>query len=356
MSAPDAPMGDPQANGAPSPTWTARRPLDFDFDSPPLAPRDVVAGRLERGAITVLSGDTGAAKSILSGALVVAAAEGSDWIGRAVTARRTLVLDEENPERLVRARLRALGMTNDRRESLRYFNRIGATLGADDWIPWLRHEALEHRPDVVVIDTATAATAAEVNDNDGVARLYGALRPLAAELDMAIMLLHHERKLAAGTTRDPGLAMMGARQWAGQADTHMAIAVAGPLVEEGAESGHRRLRRAFTLRLPKSRDGEPDYTEAVSVVSEKGPARQLLSMAVVAGGPIEHEPTMAEKLGAVLAEHGDMSTRELAHIVGANPDHGNFRDGLKSGERDGLLRKVRHGIWGPPEATSGLDL
>ncbi len=103
-----------QQNGRGRDDFEARQPLAFDFDAPAPAPapRYLVDRLLERGEVFVLSGDTGAAKSIVTTDLVVAGLRERGWLGREVAARRFLIMDEENPERIVVARLRALGMTN----------------------------------------------------------------------------------------------------------------------------------------------------------------------------------------------------------------------------------------------------
>jgi hypothetical protein len=72
-------------------------------------------------------------------------------------------------------------------------------------------------------------TAADVNENDPVVALYKALRPIASDLGVAIILLHHERKQQVGQTRDRSQAMLGARQWAGQADRQLTVRVNGHL-------------------------------------------------------------------------------------------------------------------------------
>lgn len=259
-----------------------RVPLELDFDAPPEAPDYLVQGLVERGTLPVLSGDTGAAKSIAAGDLIAACLVGRTWLGADVARSRVLVLDEENPRRLVTSRLRALGIANTHREGLRYFAGLGAALGAGDWLQWLRQEAEAHRAELVVIDTAAAATAVDVNDNTEVARLLGELRRIARDLHLVVLVLHHERKAQQGQTRDPGQSMMGARQWAGQADTHLSLAVSGPLVEEPAESGHLRLTREFKVTMPKSRDGESAPPELLVVTSEKDVHRRLLWMRVEA--------------------------------------------------------------------------
>jgi hypothetical protein len=331
-------------------------PLDIDFDAEPEPPRYVVDRVFERQTVNVLSGDTGSAKSILGAALTAAALTGGEWLGRVVDADRVLVVDEENPSRTIRSRLRALGLTNAHRDGLRYYNRGGVRIGEERWSEWLRREAADHGADLVIIDTAMAACAADVNDNDEVVKLYTeALRPVATDLDLAIVVLHHERKHQAGQSRNPGQAMMGARQWAGQADAHVTVAVDGTeLTEEEGPGGSRRLRRSFVMRpAEKVRDGEPNFRERVVVTSEKAPDGTLRWMQVESEGPIEAAETrpdgLARDLGGAIEEaEGEMTKGELAQIVGEDPGATTFERGIARALELGLVARVKRGVYGPP--------
>lgn len=231
------------------------RPIQFDFDRVSSEPDWLVAGLIERGTITVMSADSGVGKSMLAASIIVAGIRGRTWLGRCVNIQRALVIDEENFLRIVTGRLRGLGMTNDDRPNLRYFLRIGVQLGASDWGERVLDEMADWRPDLLVIDTAAAACDVELNDNSSVARLYASvLRPLADSC--GVLLLHHERKPQEGAKRHAGHAMMGARQWAGQADAHIALRAVSdkPLVED-LPGGDQRRRYILHMEMPKSRDG-----------------------------------------------------------------------------------------------------
>jgi RecA-family ATPase len=241
------------------------RALPLDFSGPMPPPDWLVSGLVERGTITMLSADSGVGKSFISASMAVAIIQGKPWLGRKTYGQRVMIVDEENFARIVHSRLRSLGMTNADRAQMRYFLRVGVQLGTSDWFERLREEMDVFHPDMLIIDTAAAATSIEMNDNNAVARLYGtALRPLADEA--AVLLLHHERKPQAGGKRDAGHAMMGARQWAGQADAHLALERLGEVVEESVPGGFRR-RYPLRLEMPKSREGQSG-AERVVIVSE----------------------------------------------------------------------------------------
>ena len=147
----------------------------------------------------------------------------------------------------------------------------------------------------MIVDTAMAATSVDVNENDDVARLYGDLRRIASELDLAVLILHHERKHQAGQTRDRGQAMMGARQWAGQAETHLTIKQETPLETEELSNGTQELRRQFILQVAKTRTGESSGQERIVVTSRKDPLGRLEMLRVVSEGRVEAEPSKMEQ-------------------------------------------------------------
>lgn len=242
------------------------RPAAFDFNGPMPPPDYLVDGLVERGTITVLSADSGVGKSLITASIAVAMMQNKPWLGRKTNGTRCMVVDEENFYRVIHGRLKALGMTNEDRPNLRYFLRMGVQLGASDWLERVQAETGHFKPDMLVIDTAAAATNVELNDNTAVAKLYAsAIRPLADET--AVLLLHHERKPAQGQKRHAGHAMMGARQWAGQADAHLALERLGDMEIERRTDGSIRQRYPLKLEMPKNRDGR-GVAEKIVIVSE----------------------------------------------------------------------------------------
>src|SRR5215218_10470045 len=198
----------------------------------------------------------------------------------AQSRREVLYADEENHRRLVRDRLRAFGLTNADRDGLRYFLRAGVSLGERPWNEWLAAQAQDHRADLVVIDTASSATAGDVNDNSRVAQLYrDALRP-ATLGGAAVLLLHHERKTNGDYPRNASQSMLGARAWASQADAHIAVRATGKLTSEPTEDGRSRQRYPVEMETPKVRDGQPALPQRLSIVSERDAENRLDWMAV----------------------------------------------------------------------------
>ena len=337
--------------------------LEFDFETPLPAPDYVVDRLFERETVNMLSGDTGAGKSIMAQSLAVAVATGRPWLGREVSARSVIYLDEENPYPVVYGRLRAMGLCNAHRERLHYANRQGLRIGEDKWNAWLRREAAAHEADLIVIDTAMAATIAEVNENDAVVKLYGALRPIASELQLAILILHHERKHQPGQTRDRSQAMMGARQWAGQADRQVAVQRRGDLLEDERGDGGRTLRREFVLTSDaKDRTADGGRPELIAVTSAKDAEGRLEWMKVESEGPVEPEETQADRIEhrivAAAQEAGEagITTAALADAAGADKDDGTFKRAKLSAEKSGRLVKVKQGTYRADAAGEGLSI
>jgi hypothetical protein len=286
-------------------------PEAFDFTKPITEPDWLIRTLIERSTVNVCSGDTGAAKSIHWQDASARILRGESWLGRETTADRVLYIDEENPARVVHARLAALGVANEDRDRFRYFRRKGIRVGVDRWTQWLREECEDFRPDLVVIDTAMAALSAETNDNDAVVALYtSTLRPLAEDFNLAVVILHHERKPGAQEKRNAGFAMMGARQWAGQADVHMTLTAAGRYTPTPRDDGGWDTSKEFKFAVAKGRDGHDEREERTTVRGVKDDRDRLLSMAVEYGGKVEAETAeldAAEKVLRIFAAAPDQT-------------------------------------------------
>lgn len=331
--------------------------LPLNFDEAPAPPDWLVDGLIERETITVMSADSGVGKSIICQGLTVALLQGQPWLGRdIIDAERVVYIDEENFARVVRRRLQAFGMTNEERANLRYYCRIGVQLGDGEWMQRTEETLATFGPDLLVIDTAAAATTVDVNDNDSVTRFYSRiLRPLASYC--AVILLHHERKPAEGGKRHAGHAMMGARQWAGQADAHLALSLAGEFEDEEQDDGSTLQRHPLKLEMPKSRDGASKAAQTYfSVRSEKGPDGTSKWMRLeVDEGP--SDARAAKQLewalrveGIIREAGGKMTTADIAAAISTDPDNGSFKRALRKMNEDGRLSRPEHGVWAVPTA------
>jgi hypothetical protein len=320
-------------------TW-----LEFDFELPPEPPNYVVTGLFERGTVNIVSSDTGAGKTWLSCSLIAAALGQTEWLGRDVEARRVIAIDEENPPAVIRGRLRALGVTNEQVVNLRYSSRQGASIGDADWNGWLLEQATEHGADLILVDTVMAATnITEVNDNTEAVAIYKGLRAVAEEADLAVVLFHHHRKSQAGQPRGGGQAMMGGRQWAGQADTHLTLQ---KKTSDAAETQDGRSEYQVELRVEKLRNGiEPPPEEIqIEACNEDG---CLVSAAVQSLGVAKREPSKSEVLARRMRDSlngsGPVKIGRLAETLGEEKGSGTWERARNLALREGWIVRAREG-------------
>jgi len=307
-----------------------------------------VSGLFERGTVNIVSSDTGAGKTWLSLSLIAAALGETEWLGHSVEARRVLAIDEENPSAVIRARLRALGATNQQVEALRYSSRQGVSLGDANWNRWLLEQAVEHSTDVILVDTAMAATNIEdVNNNSEAVAIYKGLRAIAEEADLAVVLFHHHRKSQAGQPRGGGQAMMGGRQWAGQADAHITLSKkAGDGGEEQSGDGYAAFN--VELRVEKLRNGIEPPPEEIQVATRNEDGC-LLTATVVSLGAVAREPSKTEalafKMREALTESGPLKIGMLAKRLDEDKHSGTWNRAREHALKAGLIEQTGGGVY-----------
>ena len=216
---------------------------------------------VERGTVILLAADSGAGKSFLCMDMASCIARGEPWLGKPTHGTRVLFLDNENHPRIVRKRLRMLGLDAEQEPQIAYFSRIGVQLGAGNWLERALDEVEAFRPDVIVIDTVSSCTKAQAppdgggsmgGGNEAIAYLYATvLRPLAG-VERAVMLLHHTKKPTDGVKVDPRYAALGGGQWRGQADSMFYLERKGDVIDD---DGGGVKRYPVALTLIKDRDG-----------------------------------------------------------------------------------------------------
>ena len=270
----------------------------------------------------MVSGDTGASKSIWRDAIVAAGLRGEKFLGRDVAATRFMVIDGENPRSIVHARMRALGINNEHWPRLHYTGRDkGVLLGRAEWDEWLRHEAESFRPDVIFIDSVAKCCAVALLDNDSVIALYrDVLVPLVSEFDCGLVLALHERKGRGGGTGDRSQDAMGARQWVDQADAQITLAATGKF----QQTPDGETRRPFAMRTPKHRWAAEDQAEHYVITGRVREDQTPIKLT------IQHpqaEPTNDEKLVAAVGEDR-LGRSALAEAVGLHVKGTAFRNAL----------------------------
>lgn len=165
-------------------------PVEVDWFIP-----DLIA----RGDICLLVGEPGIGKSWISMDIATAAANGEgSFLSLPVKPGRVLYVDEENPEDVVRTRLRQLGLTAKGRNNLRYLSHQGARL--DTKAELLFNEVANFEPTLVVFDSLTRLHTVDENSSGEISRLFTQnVNPLARELGATILIIHHANKADSGS-------------------------------------------------------------------------------------------------------------------------------------------------------------
>lgn len=334
------------------------------LSEPPTPPDYILDGWLERGGVTILSGDTGTSKSLVALSMCVAVIRGEPWLGRATKPGPVVVSDAEMTRRLAYERLRGFGLHNVEADSLGYLSRQAIDLGDPESVSALRDLCGQRKASVLTLDALMGhAPSVDVNDNSAAVRLYAeVLRPLAEDLGLALLLIHHEAKPKPGP-RDSSLATMGARQWVGQADYQLTLERARKPNSKTTldDDGSKRTTYRVRLRTPKRRDApDSQQFEPLRVVSRHHPGGALDWIRIeadVADGN-DAEPTSqagsghdrdqehAERLGAFVKANRESTTAALAGELNLDPEHGTFRRSRDLAIKMGLLKKTGRGVYG----------
>jgi hypothetical protein len=202
-----------------------RLDLSAILNKPVQDPRWVVRGVLPRGSLVILAGEAGAGKTSLCYHLAMCVAAGLPFLNTYPTEpTQVLYIDEENgpkdSERYWSRVWRGLGMP----DHARFVDRLvfeHFSLNDSNWAETLKKLALEVRPGVIFIDTATPALhVVEENDNAEASRKIQLLRVVQALADneTTAVILKHEKVRDDVTHRRT---IRGAKTWLGQVDIVM---------------------------------------------------------------------------------------------------------------------------------------
>jgi archaellum biogenesis ATPase FlaH len=146
-----------------------------------------------RGHLTLLSGREKRGKSLLTLALVAACVSGGGSVaGIDCHPCRVLIVDAENGQREIHRRVRRLALDPECGDRLSITTSAGFDLRRN--LDELRAQLQASSPDVLVIDSFRATWAGNENDTGEAALALDPLRRLAHEKNIAIVLVHHERK------------------------------------------------------------------------------------------------------------------------------------------------------------------
>jgi hypothetical protein len=323
--------------------------IALDLARTPTPPDDLVPKVLTRGWVTLFSGPPAAGKSYGYQSLCAAAMNGGTWLGLRVRGiERIVVVDEENPADVVLQRLRAFGVGAQHADRLRYFSQVGCRLGSPhdpSWGEELLAIVGDFKPDLVVIDSASSATATATSENDSISTTFsGVLRPLA-RLGCAVLLLHHDRK-AGG---DVGERVLGGMQWLGQVDRQVAFEAKATRPDTWATPAGT-LRASFPIRLlaGKARQGIgiPDTRASIESEQDADGSYRWVRLDVAEAVP-DASRELGERILAFVGvqEGGSARLAEIASELGVARNDGRLSRALDALLRRGAITKLARGVY-----------
>jgi AAA domain len=308
------------------------RTLDVErmlVTDPPAVPW-IAEPLLVRGAVTMLAGREGTGKSMLALALAAAVGHGSTVAGIACEPGRVLVVDAENGPAEVHRRVRGLGV---KPQTLIYAEAEAFDLCRD--LGEVEGLLRRHRPEVLVLDSLRAlAPGLDENESASAELVLGPLRKLARRWSCAILVLHHSRK--------------SGDEYRGSTGIGGAVELMFTLARENGISPSTRRKlicwkcRPATEPAPLWFTLQADGTRILIQAAQPATSAPRRSRTVELSG----------RLGEIAAEQDPQPWGALCATAGVDPESSTAKRARDRALRDGVLVKVKHGIYGPPAQPS----
>lgn len=287
---------------------------------------------LARGAVTMLVGREGHGKSLLALALAAAIGRGDSVAGIGCRPGRAMVLDAENGEAETARRLSGLDVVTGR---LAY-----AEVGDFDLrkhFEEVTRSVAQFIPDVLVLDSLRSlAPGLEENDSGPVEAALAPLRRLARAHDCAVLVLHHAGKIGGGYR---GSTAIGAA-------VELGFTLA-PDRPDASDDGHR------TLTCWKARIAPRPGPLAFRIETRSGRAHIASAQPRPTAEPVgSRTDELADRLAAIVAEHGALAWSELAALAEVEPESGTAKRARRRAIEDGKLAAHGRGLYGPPPRST----
>lgn len=308
------------------------------LDQAPKEPAWIVRDRIARGWLVLVGAKPGVGKTWVADDLAVALPTGRPWLGHEVPQPgRVLYIDAENGEDLALERLRQLGASADELGGRLLYVTEAVTFPNPADVARLRRTLIEHRPDVVILDTLASVAPSAERDTESAAAFYTAVWNVIRDQGAALVLLVHLRKSMQGAGRDDPLdAFRGAGHLVGAA--HRALTLE-PVAFD---------KPVFLLHDVKARRGRKLPTIRVEVVDE--PDSDPLRTSVEVVGTLDevesgYDAYMANVLAYLDATAtGEGKTGDLILLPDA-PLERTAKGYLTRALGSGVLHKVRRGVY-----------
>lgn len=277
--------------------WTHTELMNHPFP----AHRWLVDGLLPAQGLTVLAGKKKLGKSWLAAQILVAAAQGSPFLGRATLPGPVLYICLEDGDARLQARLLRQRAPHDL--PAHYCFGPLYPLDSPSGMQQLEAVARDAAPTLLIIDTLAAARSGRADENDAssMAALTNDLRNASRSLHTAVLLVAHHGKRQSGA--DAGDDIRGSSAIAAASDANLGLyrSASGYLLRV---EGRDMPESAIPLAL------DPDTMQfsAASAGQSADPARPAIEQDILdALADLGHADAQA------IAEHTDRDRARIAH-------------------------------------------
>lgn len=168
-----------------------------------IAPEYLWQDVIPRAQFGVLQGESNVGKSLIYMAFAVALANREPHFLKKelkpTRDGRVLIVDEENPEAVIRERLHKLGLQPESQKKLFIISQRGVRLDLPASSGRLFEDVSNFNPDVVILDSFVRLHMEDENSSGAVSKMYNqGVLPISRDLGAAVLLVHHVSKTSSG--------------------------------------------------------------------------------------------------------------------------------------------------------------
>ncbi|OGG48695.1 hypothetical protein A3C18_02415 [Candidatus Kaiserbacteria bacterium RIFCSPHIGHO2_02_FULL_54_11b] len=182
----------------------------------------LVDGLIPIGGLTMFSGRPKSFKTYIMQNLAMSVVTGIPFLGRFNIPEkgRVLIIDEENPRRLIRDRFRDMGMPET--DEIVLLSRKGVRLDKPQSVEAVVDYVNELNPRLIVIDSLTKLHSKNENQSNEMSDVFTAMKKMLAD-DRAIVLIHHHNKASKQEKRGDGQSIRGSSDIFAELDAYIAV-------------------------------------------------------------------------------------------------------------------------------------
>lgn len=181
----------------------------------------LVDGLIPLGSLSMFSGEPKSFKSYLTQCLAMSIATGQPFLGKfAVTSGKVLIVDEENPPRITRARFNDMAMPPSK--DIVLLPKKGVRMDQPKSVEALLRLVDEVKPRLIIIDSLTKMHSKNENQSNEMSDVFNEIKKLMRD-DRAVVLIHHHRKAYGAEKRGDGQSIRGSSNIFAELDAHIAV-------------------------------------------------------------------------------------------------------------------------------------